>query len=31
MAEHYEARLNLRDNPWDELKGSPEHDGFVHG
>ena len=25
MAQHYEERLNQRDNPWDELKGSPEH------
>lgn len=31
MAEHYEHRLTLRDNPWDELKGSPEHDGWARG
>lgn len=24
-AEDYQWRLNLRDNPWDDLKGSPEH------
>ena len=30
QADYYEAQLILRDNPWDELKGSPEHDGRVH-
>ena len=30
MADHYEQRLILRDNPWDELKGSPDHDGRVN-
>lgn len=25
IAEDCENRLRLRDNPWDELKGSPEH------
>jgi hypothetical protein len=24
-AEDYQFRLNLRDNPWDDLKGSPDH------
>ena len=31
VAINLEERLNLRDNPWDALKGSPEHDGYVHG
>ena len=31
QALHYEAQLTLRDNPWDELKGSPEHDGHWNG
>ena len=31
IADDCELRLTLRDNPWDELKGSPDHSCVGNG